>query len=281
MNRVPKRIAVPSKFTRPMSGITIVAVLILSGVVVGIINTLAGGGSIISMTLFMVLGLPVGVANGTNRIAVVLQNLTSSVAFLRKRMLDVRSGIKLSIPAVVGNIAGSMVATHISDTVFKICMSVVLTVVLLYMIFDRSHKHPHIHGGHPLQLRFYHYIWFLLLGFYGGYIYIGLGYAVLAVTIWSMKLDIITANVVKCFMIFVATPFSLAIFMLNGQVDYAYGLWHGLGNVIGAVLASHFAMAWGVKFVRYFTLIILLICFADLVGLLSLHDILHSLLTMF
>ena len=251
-----------------MSGITIIAVLVLSGVVVGIINTLAGGGSIISMTLFMVLGLPVGVANGTNRIAVVLQNLTSSVAFLRKRMLDVRSGIKLSIPAVVGNIAGSMVATHISDTVFKICKSVVL-------------KHPHIHGGHPLQLKFYHYIWFLLLGFYGGYIYIGLGYAVLAVAIWSMKLDIITANVVKCFMIFVATPFSLAIFMLNGQVDYTYGLWHGLGNVIGAVFASHFAMAWGVKFVRYFTLIILLICFADLVGLLSLQDILHSLLTMF
>ncbi len=160
-------------------------------------------------------------------------------------------------------------------------MSVVLTVVLVYMIFDRSHKHPHIHGGHPLQLKFYHYIWFLLLGFYGGYIYIGLGYAVLAVAIWSMKLDIITANVVKCFMIFVATPFSLAIFMLNGQVDYTYGLWHGLGNVIGAVFASHFAMAWGVKFVRYFTLIILLICFADLVGLLSLQDILHSLLTMF
>jgi uncharacterized membrane protein YfcA len=96
-----------------------------------------------------------------------------------------------------------------------------------------------------------------------------------------MKLDIITANVVKCFIIFVATPFSLAIFMINGQVDYVYGLWHGLGNVIGALLASHFALVLGAKFVRYFTLSILVVCFADIIGLISLHDWLHSLLTMF
>lgn len=165
-----------------MNETTIILMLVLSGIVVGVINTLAGGGAIITMTLFMVLGLPINVANGTNRIAVVLQNLTATLAFLRKRLLDVKSGIKLSIPAVIGNIAGSLVATHISDTIFKICMAVVLTVVLLYMIFDQSHKHPRIHGGHPLQLRPLHYVWFLLLGFYGGYIYIGLGYAILAVT---------------------------------------------------------------------------------------------------
>lgn len=264
-----------------MSQEMIIAMLVLSGIVVGVINTLAGGGAIISMTLFMVLGLPIGVANGTNRIAVVLQNFTSSVAFLRKRMLDIKSGIKLSIPAVIGNIVGSLVASQISDATFKICMAIVLTVVLVYMIFEQRNPTVHIHGGHPLEIRWWHYLWFLLLGFYGGYIYIGLGYAVLAATIWSMKLDIITANVVKCFIIFVATPFSLLIFMLNGQVDYSYGLWHGLGNVIGAVLASHYAMAWGVKFVRWFTLGVVMICFADLIGIISLHDILHSLLTIF
>ena len=81
-------------------------ILILSGVLVGVINTLAGGGAIITMTLFTVLGLPIGVANGTNRIAVILQNFTSSVAFIRKRMLDIKSGVKLALPAVVGNIVG-------------------------------------------------------------------------------------------------------------------------------------------------------------------------------
>jgi len=256
-------------------------ILVLSGVLVGVINTLAGGGAIITMTLFTVLGLPIGVANGTNRISVVLQNLTASVAFIRKRMLHISSGIKLAIPAVIGNIIGSMVATHISDIVFKICMAVVFTVVLVYMIFDQSHtQHTHIHGGHPLNTKPHHYLWFLLLGFYGGYIYIGLGYVILAVTIWSMKLDIITANVIKGFIIFLATPFSLAIFIMNDQVDYAYGLWHGLGNILGAMLASHFAMSWGVKFVRWFTMAILVVCFADLVGLISLKGMMSSMLEM-
>ena len=83
--------------------IIIIAMLVISGIIVGIINTLAGGGAIISMTLFMVLGLPISVANGTNRIAVVLQNFTASLAFLRKRMLDIKSGVKLSIPAGIDN----------------------------------------------------------------------------------------------------------------------------------------------------------------------------------
>ena len=261
-----------------MDETAVIWTLVLSGVLVGIINTLAGGGAVISMTLFMALGLPISVANGTNRIAVVLQNFTSSLAFLRKRMLNVRSGVKLSIPAVIGNVAGSLAATHISDTIFTICMTVVMSFVLLYMITDQDHKHVHIHGGRPLDVRWWHYLWFLLLGFYGGYIYIGLGYVLLAVTIWSMKLDIITANVVKCFIIFVATPFSLIIFMINGQVDYSYGLWHGLGNVVGAFLASHYVISWGVTFVRWATLVIILICFADLVGLISMQGMLYAML---
>lgn len=253
-----------------------IILLVVSGIVVGIINTLAGGGSVISMSLFMAMGLPVGVANGTNRIAVVMQNLSASLTFLRKRMLDVKSGLKLSVPAVAGNILGSMVALEVSETIFRICLGAVLSVILLYMIFDNHKKH--IHGGHRLTVRWWHYLWFFAIGFYGGYIYIGLGYVILAVTIWSMHLDIITANVIKGFVIFVSTPFALAVFMLNGQVDYGVGLLHGAGNVIGALLASHFAIGWGVKFVRIFTLVVVAICFADLVGLISLNDIICSMI---
>lgn len=257
-------------------GVNEIILLVASGVVVGIINTLAGGGSVISMSLFMAMGLPIGVANGTNRIAVVMQNLSASLTFLRKRMLDVRSGLKLSVPAVIGNIIGSMVALEVSETIFRICLGAVLSVILVYMIFDNRKRH--IHGGHRLTIHWWHYLWFFAIGFYGGYIYIGLGYVILAVTIWSMHLDIITANVIKGFVIFVSTPFALAVFMINGQVDYAVGLLHGAGNVIGAVLASHFAIGWGVKFVRIFTLVIVLVCFADLVGLISLHDMICAMI---
>lgn len=253
-----------------------IILLLVSGIIVGIINTLGGGGSVISMALFMAMGLPVNVANGTNRIAVVLQNLSSTLTFIRKRMLDIKSGLLLSIPAIIGNILGSMVAMEVDDTTFRICLSVVLAVILVYLIFDR--QRPQLHTGHSLTIRWWHYIWFLIVGFYGGYIYIGLGFLILAVTIWTMKLDIITANVLKGCVIFLSTPFALAVFMINGQVDYGVGLLHGAGNIIGAVMASHWAIGWGVKFVKAFTLVVIVVSFIDLIGWISLQSLLSSML---
>lgn len=254
----------------------IILMLLLSGIVVGIINTLAGGGSIITMTIFMVLGLPITVANGTNRIAVVLQNLAASMTFIRKRMFNVRSGLLLSIPVIIGNIGGSFLATHINDTIFRICFGVVLFLILLYMIFDNR---KHFHAKESMQIKPIHYFWFLLIGFYGGFIYIGLGYLILAISLWTMKLDIVTANVLKGFVLCVAMPFSMVIFMIDGQVDYWFGLLHGAGNMIGAWLASHYFINWGGRFVKIFTMLIVLICFADLVGIISLQTIFSSILT--
>lgn len=253
----------------------IIIALIASGIIVGIINTLAGGGSIITITMFTALGLPIGMANGTNRIAVLLQNLTATVTFIRKRMLNLRHGLLLSIPVIVGNIAGSLVASHIDEKIFKICFGAILLVILLYIIFDNRIK---IKAGHNIEVKPKHYIWFLLIGFYGGYIYVGIGYLILAITLWSMRMDIVTANVIKGFVILIATPFSLAVFMINGQVDYVFGLVHGLGNIIGSFLASHYMVGWGKGFIKTFTVIIVLICFADLIGLVSLHDIFNSLM---
>ena len=253
-----------------------IVLLLASGVLVGIINTLGGGGSVITMSLFMAMGMPIGIANGTNRIAVLLQNLSATVAFLRKGMLHVRSGVMLSLPAILGNIFGAMVATEVSDTVFKICLSAVLAIILVYLLLGKDNEQ--VTGGHGLKIKWWHYILFFIIGFYGGYIYIGLGFLILAIAIWTMKLDIITANVIKGFVIFLSTPFALAVFVYNGQVEWMAGLLHGAGNILGALLASHWAMSWGVKFVRWFTLFIIVVFFIDLMGWISLQSLLSGLL---
>lgn len=253
-----------------------IVLLLASGVLVGIINTLGGGGSVITMSLFMAMGMPIGIANGTNRIAVLLQNFSATVAFLRKGMLHVRSGVLLSLPAIFGNIFGAMVATKVDESVFKICLSVVLAIILIYLLLGKDNEQ--VTGGHGLKIKWWHYLVFFIVGFYGGYIYIGLGFLILAVAIWTMKLDIITANVIKGFVIFLSTPFALAVFIYNGQVEWMAGLLHGVGNIFGALLASHWAMSWGVKFVRWFTLFIIVVFFVDLMGWISLQELLSGLL---
>ena len=256
--------------------LSITLILVISGIIVGAINTLAGGGSVVTVTMFTALGLPITIANGTNRIAVFLQNFTATITFLRKGAFNLKHGLLLSVPVIVGNIAGSLVATHINDSVFKICFGVILVIILLYLIFDSRIK---IKEGHNLDIKPWHYLLFLGIGFYGGYIYIGIGYLILAITLWAMRMDIMTANAIKNFVIFVATPFSLAVFIINGQIDYLFGIPHGVGNIIGSFLASHYAAHLGKGFIKAFTLIIVLICFADLVGLLSLHDIFAQMMT--
>ena len=254
-------------------------VLVVSGIIVGFVNTLAGGATIISITTFMVLGLPLSMANGTNRVPVVLQNFTSCVTFFRKKLLDMRLGLKLAIPTVVGNVIGSQVASTVDEDIFRVCLGVVLLVVLGFMAFSNERRLRE--GGvatAPVVVRPWHYVAFLLIGFYSGYIYVGLGYLILAVAMMSMKMDLVRANALKGFIVLVSTPFALAVFMLNGQVNYFYGLVHAVGNILGAYIASQYAVGWGVRFLRLFMVIVILVCLADLFGWISLREMVRSVL---
>ena len=262
-----------------------ILLLLGSGVIVGIINTLGGGGSIITMSLFRAMGMPLDIANITNRIPVVMQILSATVSFMRKRMVDFRNGFLLSIPAIIGTVVGTFVALEVDELTFKICLSVVLAVILIYLILDKDND-SNIKGGHSLVVKWWHYLLFFIVGFYGGYIYIGLGFLILAVTIWTMNLDIVTANVLKGCVIFISTPFALVTVLCINQfsggepvgIAWNEGLLHGAGNIVGAIMASHWAVSWGVKFVKWFTLFVIVVAFIDLMGWISLENLLSQML---
>jgi uncharacterized membrane protein YfcA len=249
---------------------TIITILLVSGLLVGFINTLAGGGSAISLTVFMALGLPVQVANGTNRIAILMQNLSSTATFTRKRMLDWRNGVRLGIPAILGTLAGAQVAVTIDERIFQICLAVVMVSVLVFTLLGNRllrRSGVSIHRIRPL-----HYAVFFLIGIYCGYIFVGTGYLVLLATMGMLHLGIVKSNVIKNFIILLAIPFSLLVFILNGDVNWIFGLVHGAGNMVGAFLASHYAIGWGTKFLRWFMVAVVLVCLADVVGLISIRE---------
>ncbi len=248
----------------------IIVILLVSGLVVGFINTLAGGGSAISLTVFMALGLPVQVANGTNRVAILMQNLSSTATFQRKGMLDWRGGVRLGLPAIVGTVVGAQVAVTIDEHIFQICLAAVMVSVLVFTLLgDRLLKRT---GASVRRVKLLHYLAFFGIGVYSGYVFVGTGYLILLATMGMLHMGIVRSNVVKNFIILLAIPFSLAVFVLNGNVDWLYGLLHGVGNMVGAFLASHYAIGWGVKFLRWFMVAVVLACLADVVGLISIRD---------
>ena len=226
-------------------------ILILSGVIVGFVNTLAGGGTLISMSLFMMLGLPPAVANGTNRIAVILQNIVSVFNFYRSKKLDVRKAIYCTIPVALGSLLGSNLSIIVNDTVFIVFFVIIMAIMLLLM-FVKPNKWlvgDALKRAKPMS--FLQLFLYFLIGIYAGFIHIGMGYFLLAVLVLMNGFDLLHANAIKSFIVLLYIPFSLIAFISHGLVNYEYGLTHAVGNMIGAYVASRWAVNWGTNFIRW------------------------------
>jgi uncharacterized membrane protein YfcA len=258
--------------------LSIITILLSSGLLVGFTNTLAGGGSAISLTIFMALGLPAPMANGTNRVAIFMQNLSSTATFTTKKQIDWASGWRLSIPTVLGVVVGSQIAaTQISDSVFRTCLAVVMVTVLFFTLFSGKLFKG---GGEQIgTIRWWHYALFFAIGAYNGFIFVGTGYLILLVAMGFLRLDIVRSNILKNLVILISMLFSLSVFVLNGNVNWTYGLIHGVGNMVGAFLASHYAIGWGVKFLRWFMVGVVVVCIADVLGLISIRQAVLSVIS--
>ena len=225
----------------------------LVGVLCGFINILAGSGSLISLPILMGFGLSPHVANATNRIGILLQNLVGSASFAKQKVLPVREGLVLAIPASIGSIVGAYMAVDAHEDVIR-WMILCLYAVMFFLVFYGPNKWLRPKSDQPLRLRPRDIIIFTAIGFYGGFIQAGLGYFLLAGLVLSIGNDLITANALKVFLAFVLTIFALAIFFYNGQVNLPYGISLGIGNMVGGWVGAKYAIRWGAKVIRYFLL---------------------------
>ena len=251
--------------------------LISSGLLVGFINTLAGGGTIISISLFMFLGLPATVANGTNRVAALLQTLTSTLSFQKQQVLDTRKGLLLGIPTAIGSILGAIIAVDINAKTFEKAIGVIMLVMLFFIIYKpeywlKGRKELVVKKITPWQI-----IMFFGIGLYGGFIHVGVGYFILAGLVLNAGYDLVKANALKVFIVLLYVPFTVAIFIWNKQVNYQYGLIHAIGNIIGAWLASKYAVSWGANFVRWVIVIVILITSAQAFGFIDFKEVFKAL----
>lgn len=251
-----------------------VIVLILGGVLVGFINTLAGGGSIISLSILMyVMGLPANIANGTNRIAVALQTLVASGSFKQQKVLDWKKGLKLGIPAILGSIVGALIAVDIQEGIFEKAMAIIMIVMLAFIFYKPQ---LWLKGREELIEKkvspFLMFIFFLI-GIYGGFIHVGVGYLLLISIVLGAGYDLVKANAIKVFIVLMYVPFSLVVFIYNDQVNYLYGFMLAIGNIIGAIVASRFAIKNGANFVRWVIVAVVIFTAANVFGIINIESL--------
>jgi len=223
--------------------------LYLAGCAAGTLNVIAGGGSLLTLPLLIFLGLPAGVANGTNRIAILVQNIGAVWSFHRHRVLDRRWLGWLALPAVFGAALGSWLAVVISDLAFQKILAVVMLVVAVWTLWDPLARLREEGRELPSWGRGLLSVAFFGLGFYGGFIQAGVGFLFLAVIPFA-GLDLVKGNAVKVLTILVFTPIALAIFALNGKVDWLLGTALAAGNLTGAFLGVRLAIRMGHRWLK-------------------------------
>jgi hypothetical protein len=240
--------------------------LIGTGLAAGFINTNAGGGSMLTLPLLMFLGLPANVANGTNRIAILLQNVIGVSTFRQKKVLDIKNDYRLAIPAVAGSVIGAFFAAEINVELLEKIISGLMVVMLLLVVLKPNAWLKQRAGAVNAKPTVLQHIIFFAIGLYGGFIQMGVGFFLLAGLVLGSGYDLVKANAIKVFIVLIYTVFSLGIFIYHQQVDIVAGLILAAGNMIGAWLGVHFSVKGGAKYVRYVLILALVIVILNLFG---------------
>lgn len=218
-----------------------VPLLFVVGVVTGAINTVAGGGSFLTLPVLIFLGLPAGVANGTNRIGVLMQCGAAAWSFDRDGVLDRRAALWASVPTCFGAAAGTVLAIYISNDDFeRVLAFLMLAITLLSFWKPRPSESPSEDRTRLGILA----VSFFGVGVYAGFVQAGVGFLILAATTFA-GLDLVRGNAVKMLAVLACTPISLGIFWWNGMVLFWPGFALGLGSVIGALVAARWAVRKG------------------------------------
>lgn len=244
----------------------LILALIGTGIAAGFINTTAGGGSMLTIPLLMFIGLPANVANGTNRIAILLQNVIGVQTFRKKKVLDLKTDYKLAVPAVLGSIFGALIAVEMNVDLLKKIIAGLMVVMLLIVVLKPDVWVKERAGLSLAKPTLLQYIIFFLIGVYGGFIQMGVGFLLLAGLVLGAGQNLVRANAIKVLIVLIYTIFSLGIFIYNKQVDMVAGLILAAGNMFGAWLGAHFTVKGGARYVRYVLIGAMVIVILNLFG---------------
>ncbi len=228
------------------------------GFVVGFINTVAGGASLISLPVLIFLGLPPAVANGTNRVAIVLQNLTAVAGFRSKGVSTFPFNLYLGIAAFFGSILGASIAVDIKGETFNRILAIIMVAVVLLILLK-----PRVSMAELQERITGKYLWlgclaFFFIGIYGGFINAGIGFVIILYLHAVHRMNLVRVNATKVAVVFIYTLAALAVFIFYDKVIWKVGLVLALGNMAGAWLSARISVSKGDNYIKIFLIVMVL-----------------------
>ncbi|MEJ2576003.1 MAG: sulfite exporter TauE/SafE family protein [Gammaproteobacteria bacterium] len=219
------------------------AVLLVLGYAAGIINTLAGGGSNLTLPALMVLGMPADVANATNRVGIFLQTLWGAKSFHAHGELPLGDIRGIFVPLSAGGIIGGLLASYAPVEYLKPALLFTMITMSAVILVRPSAVVPEV-GTTPKRVRETPSSWVMLFvaGFYGSFVQAGVGFVLIAALAGSLRYDLVKANALKLLCTLGFTTIALSIFVFRDQVDWIPGLILAVAMMAGADHGVRFAI---------------------------------------
>ncbi len=233
-----------------MDSFAVQAILLaICGTAAGFLNVIAGGGSLLILPILLFMGLPAPVANGTNRVAILFQNIFAISGFRRLGYFPARLALLCTLPALIGAYLGANLAVDIDDELFRKLLAGIMIGVLIFMVIDPM-KRWRVGEFRYTPLRTAVLLLsFFVIGIYGGFVQAGVGFIIIS-GLLVHGLDLVRINAVKVIVVFAFTLVALGVFIAHDQINYGLGLSLAAGNSAGGWIATHVAVKKGHDWIR-------------------------------
>jgi len=240
-------------------------ILFAAGSLAGFINVNAGGGSTLTLPALIFMGLESGMANGTNRIGILIQNISAVYSFRKKKFHAFRQSALLALFTLPGAIIGALLSVRVTDEWFQRILALVMVGVVCSLLFNRPDRYAGKNRGkHKSAWLIYPAM--VGIGFYGGFIQAGVGYLLMASLFHLMRINLVRVNMHKVFIVMIYTIPALGIFILTGNVNWGYGIILAAGMAFGGWWGAHMAVKGGEKIIRVILIAAILIMAVKLLG---------------
>ena len=239
-----------------MPDILALVILVLVGTIAGFLNVTAGGGSTLTLPTLIFLGLDSTIANGTNRIAILLQNVAAVQSFKQENLFDFKTSMMLSLFTFPGAIAGALIAVELNDNLFQTILGIVMIGIIISMILPKKKINSVDKNSEPGVVKYFS---MLFIGFYGGFIQVGVGFLLMASLQWIMKLNLVVVNMYKVFIVLVYTIPALTIFIITDNVHWLFGIFLAIGNAFGGWWGAKVQIKKGEGFIKIVLIVAILI----------------------
>lgn len=223
-----------------------VVLLLGGGFLAGIINAMAGGGSLLTVPLLVFADVGGNAANGSNRVGVLAGSLSATHTFHRLGVAGWVGIGRILVPTIAGAMVGSLLILRLADNSFERVFGVVMIPVLLLSLHKPDTKKLQDRGQWPTWVST---LVFFAVGIYGGAIQAGIG-LVLIVALTRAGIDIVTTNHIKVIVTFVYTLFVLPVFIVNGDVYWLPASVLAAGLMVGSFVGARITVAGGERVVR-------------------------------